>query len=261
MVNWYLGSSAFSFKDWVGVFYPADLDPRDYLKYYSRVFNAVEIDSTFYAIPRSEVVEHWGMETGEDFKICAKLPKIITHGRELVDVQEPMSAFLDVMRILKDKLGPILVQLPPSFNILKWENLKDFLGTLPKDVRFAIELRHRSWYNEKTEKLLREHNVAWVATEYKQLPRRIYCTADFLYIRWIGYHGRFQTFESEKIDVTQNLRWWWQNIQEHLSCVDTVYGFFNNVYAGFAPGTCNRFKEMFGFEVKPLTPPGQERLF
>ncbi len=260
-MEWYLGTSAFSFKDWVGVFYPADLNARDYLKYYSRVFNAVEIDSTFYAIPRAEVVERWKAETAEDFKICTKLPKIITHDRSLVDVQEPLAAFLDVVRLLDEKLGPILIQLPPSFNILDWDRLDAFLDILPKDYRFAVELRHRSWYTDKTARMLQSHRVAWVSTEYRKLPRQIYCTADFLYIRWIGYHGRFQTFESEKIDVTPKLQWWMENIQEHLDCVDSVYGFFNNVYAGFAPGTCNRFKAMLGLEVKSLTPPGQPRLF
>ncbi len=262
MVKWFLGTMGFSYPDWAGPFYPQDADQRDYLQFYSQVFNSVEIDSTFYGIPRQEVVERWDAITPPDFKICAKMPKLITHEHELVGAAEPLANFVDVMRRLGDKLGVILIQFSPAFSVLKRPQLAAFLKDLPPDIRFAVEVRHRSWYTEKTAELLREHHVAWAATEYRHLPKQIYQTADFLYVRFIGWHGRFKTHESERLDVSYQLQWWWENIQEHIVDVHAVYGYFNNDYSGFAAATCNRFKSMFGFEVKPLAqPPKQPRLF
>jgi len=265
MVNWYLGTMGFSYKDWVGPFYPADIGARDFLKYYGETFNSVEIDSTFYGTPPVGNVNRWIAVTPEGFKICCKMPKQITHDMELSGARHLLAEFVKVMRLLGDRLGVILIQFPPSFSFEKFPLLKAFLPELPADMRFAVEVRHLSWHAPsqvgQTEDLLREHRVSWAATEYEQLPKRIYRTTDFLYIRFIGKHLQFIRHDSEQSDVTPQLRWWWENIQPHVEHISDLYGYFNNDYAGFAAGTCNRFKSMFGFEVKPLIYPKQERLF
>ncbi len=260
-VSWHFGTMGFSWKDWVGPFYPPDLASREFLAYYSRIFDTVEIDSTFYGTPRPEVIDRWDAITPPGFKICLKMPREITHEKGLVGAEQELDKFIKTVRSLGDKLGVILLQFPPSFDITSYGALHAFLGVLPEDLRFAVEIRHASWYDERVESMLAGHHVAWASTEYESLPKRIYRTTDFLYFRLIGHHGSFESHESEKIDVGEQLKWWWENLQPHLSSVDSVYGFFNNDYSGFAAGTLNRFKSMFGFEVKPFQFPGQPKLF
>jgi uncharacterized protein YecE (DUF72 family) len=112
--------------------------------------------------------------------------------------------------------------------------------------------------------MLREVGVCWAATEYPDLPRRIYPTADFLYVRWIGQHGTFQRHDQERIDRTAQLRHWQQILQDTLSEIEErpmIFGFFNNDYAGFAAGTASRFKELAGLPVSSFLPPQQGKLF
>jgi uncharacterized protein YecE (DUF72 family) len=261
MLTWYLGTMGFSWKEWKGVFYPDQIETRSYLEYYSQFFNAVEIDSTFYGTPRPSTVVRWAEVVPEGFKICAKLPREITHDKRLIGAQGALAGFLNVMEGLADKLGVLLIQLPPSFNIEEYQSLKKFLDELPGDFTFAVEVRHRSWHHPKIEELMASRRVAWAATEYEDLPMRIYPTTDFLYLRFIGRHNRFAVRNREQIDVSENLLWWKEQVLEHSSSVHTVYGFFNNDYSGFAAGTANRFKEMLDLPAVPFEPPDQPRLF
>ena len=193
--------------------------------------------------------------------MCVKTPQRITHEAGLVGVSAEMNEFLEVMRLLKSKLGVVLVQLPPSYTVDNYFKLENFLKELPADIHFAVEFRHNSWYTAKTGLLLMEHAVCWVATEYAQLPKKVEATTDFLYIRFIGKHGRFRPHTFERIDVTQNLEWWLQRIRELSDRIGTVYGFFNNDYAGYAPGSANKFKKMLGLPIEPQSLPMQGKLF
>jgi uncharacterized protein YecE (DUF72 family) len=251
----------FSYSDWKGIFYPSGMPARDRLAHYSRVFNAVELDTTFYATPRSEVVCQWAAALTPGFRFTAKTPKTITHEKGLVGVRPLMSEFLSVMRLLGDKLGVILIQMPPGFAVEKLPVLTAFLDDLPDDLRFAVEFRHRSWHTTQTADLLARRGVCWAATEYPNLPHRIIPTTDFLYIRWLGQRASFKRYDREQKDVAPRLGWWWEQIQPLLSRVPTVYGFFNNDYAGYAPATCNRFKAIAGLPVVNLQPPEQGKLF
>lgn len=261
MVQWYLGTMGFSWKDWKGSFYPEYLNSSDFLAYYSRIFNAVEIDATFYGTPRPEVVEKWAASTPDGFQICCKLPKRITHEMELVNVEPVLEEFLQTIRGLGDRLGVILIQFRPSFTIENFSKAQAFLDLLPEDLRFSVEFRHRSWYNSKTEGLLAERNMAWTATEYLHLPKRIYRTTNFLYVRFIGYHGRFKIHDKVQMRVTEQLMWWKENIDQYLEDVDSVYGFFNNDYSGFAAGTLNEFRGIVGMGEVDFSHPQQDRLF
>lgn len=268
MVDWYLGTMGFSYKDWNGVFYPTDLDPRNYLSYYSRIFNAVEVDSTFYGIPRAEVVRHWMAITPDQFKICTKTPRTITHEMGLIGAGQEMSSFLDSVRLLKEQLGPVLIQFPPSFHSDQFQVLENFLASLPSDVRFSVEFRHGSWYTPHDKpsesdvaSMLKNYNVCWAATQYPGLPVRIHQTTDFLYIRWVGQHRSFKTHSFEQIDRTADLAAWWQILQGFLDQVGAIFGFFNNDYAGYAPATCNQFKAIVGLPTEKLQPPPQPTLF
>ena len=261
MQNWYLGTIGFSYKDWVGAFYPAGAVQREYLPYYCKVFNSVEIDTTFHSIPRSSIVQSWYASTPDEFKICLKTPRVITHDLGLHGTQGLMSEFLDTLHPLQSKIGPILIQLPPSYTQEYYSVLEEFLVSLPQSHRYAIEFRHSSWYNEKTAKLLSQNHVCWVAIDYPNLPKNINLTTDFLYLRWIGINNLYHHHSYERVDKTSQLKWWLQAINPFLEQVSAVFGFFNNDYAGFAAGTCNRFMVISGLKDDEPDLPYQERLF
>lgn len=261
MADWYLGTMGFSYADWAGPFYPETLAQRNYLGHYARFFSAVEIDSTFYGTPRPGTVQRWRASTPAGFRFCPKTPRIITHEKGLRAAHLDMAEFLTVIRALDDKLGAILIQLPPSFSVDQFEVLDSFLGELPPDLRFAVEFRHPSWHQPPTAEMLHEHNICWAATEYPNLPRGVKHTADFIYFRLIGQHGQFKHHDREQMDRSANLKWWYRHLLPHSDDVGAIYGFFNNDYAGFGAASCNRFKMLAGLPAENLRPPQQGRLF
>ncbi|MDI6695733.1 MAG: DUF72 domain-containing protein [Anaerolineales bacterium] len=268
VANWYIGAMGYSYADWISVFYPKDMQPRNFLRYYSRIFNTVEIDSTFYGIPREDVVRRWAFVTPQEFKFCLKAPREITHDAGLVGVQEEILRFIQTVQVLGEKLGAILFQFPPSFDVEKLADLEQCLAGLPAGVRYAVEVRNPSWYTAKVgtaepalASALRQYGVCWAATEYPGLPRIIYPTTDFIYIRWIGQHGSFQHHDHERIDRTPELMAWKDLLRALDGNFDRAFGFFNNDYAGFAAGTANRFKQLMGFEARDFSPPQQGVLF
>ena len=261
MVDYYIGTMGFSYKDWAGAFYPQGYAARDYLSYYSRIFNAVEIDSTFYGIPKPGSVARWRDSSPDDFKICLKVPKAITHEAGLVNVNDEMTSFILAVQVLGDKLGVILLQFPPSFNSSNANLLGEFLTDLPENLRFAVEFRHPSWYIPRTGKMLARHGVCWAATEFRGVPKEVDLTSDMIFIRLVGKHGRFTAHNREQIDTTQQLDSWWQWIRSQSDAVHSVYVFINDDYSGFAPATANRLKDIIGLPVVKSEMPKQMKLF
>jgi uncharacterized protein YecE (DUF72 family) len=139
--------------------------------------------------------------------------------------------------------------------------LEAFLDSLPPSTAFAVEFRDPSWHTADTAALLQAHGVAWVVLDYLDLPKLVHVTTTFLYVRWIGTHGRFPSQDREFIDPTDRLRWWWHTLQPALEQVQAVYGFFNDDYAGHSPATCNRFKAIAGLPVVQPELPQQGTLF
>jgi uncharacterized protein YecE (DUF72 family) len=261
LMNWYLGTMGYSYRDWSGPFYPESIQPPNYLKHYSRFFNAVEIDSTFYGTPRLTTVQHWLVSTPKDFKFCLKTPRLITHEKGLRAAHLDMAKFLEIVREFGGKLGVILIQLPPSFHADQSGTLKTFLSALPADLSFAVEFRHASWYQFETEQILSRYGICWAATEYPGLPRGVSLTADFVYFRLIGRHGEFDRHDREQMDRSENLAWWFKNVKSYSQEIAQVYGYFNNDYAGFGAMSCNRFKLLAGLPAADIRPPQQGRLF
>ncbi len=260
---YHVGTMGFAYEQWRnGVFYPAGMNQRQFLAYYSQRFNAVEMDSTFYAVPQPQTVTRWQTMTDSPFTICPKTPRDITHELRLGHSVEPMLAFLEVMRLLGDKLGPVLIQFPPDFTIGALPRLAEFLTALPTDLRYAVEFRHTSWDTPETVQLLAAHHVAWAMADYIHMPQHIMQrTADFLDLRFIGRHGQFPAKEREMVDKTAVLQQWHAQIQEHEGEITAVYAFFNNDYAGFSPATCNKFKQIVGLASEEIRPYQQGRLF
>jgi uncharacterized protein YecE (DUF72 family) len=264
MLNWRLGTVGFGYDDWAGVFYPNDLKPADYLSFYAKYFDSVELDTTFHATPTAERVRRWAAATPDGFRFCVKTPKDVTHAEGSVAAKPRVGAmleFVEAVRGFEEKLAVVLLQFPPSFHADAAKDLRTLLAALPSDVRFAVEFRHSSWDTDVTADLLREFHCGWVAADYlDREPWEVPATADFLYVRWVGRHGQYPTLDRERIDLTERLKWWKQRI-ERCNQIGAVWGFFNNDYAGHAVGTCNRMKRLVGQSVRTPEVPGQGQLF
>lgn len=260
MTDWYVGTMGFGYKPWRGVLYPSDLPERQQLSYYAGLFNALEMDSTFYGIPATQTVERWRQLTPSGFKICPKTPREITHDLRLLGAEAQFEVFLTTMRLLEDRLGPVVLQFPPDFTVRELESLRAFLARLPDDVRFAVELRHRSWVSDETAELLARYGVCWIAADYIHLPRKFWPTTDFIYLRFLGRHGRYATKDKEMEDKTADLQNWLDQVRPFLGQMVDGYAFFNDDYAGFSPATANRFRRLVGLPVASLDLPRQDTL-
>ena len=239
-----LGVQGFSPKDWVGTFYPPHFSAKQFLPFYSRVYQTVEINSTFYAIPSRSTVTSWAQRTPPHFVFACKMPQDITHDRRLTGVEEKLSVFLDHMRILGEKLGPVVIQFPRSFTRRFEENLRAFLPLLPEDVRFVTEFRSESWHGEEVLDLLREFNVAWCINHWQDLPPVVETTTDLAYLRLVGYHREFKYLGKVQRDRSEDLAKWASTINDLATRVPRIYVYVNNHYAGHAPATVNRLAEL-----------------
>jgi uncharacterized protein YecE (DUF72 family) len=261
MVSWYLGTIGFTYPEWKGSFYPTGLPVHQSLNYYSRIFNAVEINTTFYGSQSPQQIQRWAAAVPDNFCFCLKAPRRVTHDLRLANAETDMRVFVESSLGLGKKFGAVLVQLPPSFKIDERPSLEGFLKTLPNGPRYALEFRHASWYVPEIAELLRQYRVCWVASDYEDLPIGIVPTTDFLYIRWIARHNVIPHPGYEVIDRTERLKSWLDRIWPHLDEMHTVFGFFDNDYAGHAPASCNRFKGLVGLPVAPTSAEEQGRLF
>jgi len=259
MVDWHLGTIGFTYTEWKGNFYPAGLPASQFLNFYARAMNAVEINTTFYGLQSPEQMMRWVAATPPDFRFCLKAPKRITHDMRLQNCEVELHAFLDSVSGLGDRLGAILFQLPPSLAAGERPTLELFLKSLPRGPRYVLEMRHPSWYDAYTGDLLSEHGVCWAATDYEDLPQVVFPTTDFLYIRWIAKHNVIPHPGYEVIDRTERLRGWLERIDSNLDGIQSIFGFFDNDYAGHAPATCSRLKILAGLNVPPSAEQG--RLF
>jgi uncharacterized protein YecE (DUF72 family) len=182
-VNLYVGTSGYSYKEWKGAFYPADLSEKRMLHYYGERFRTVEINNTFYRMPKASVLEAWAGEVPGDFKFVIKASQRITHIQRLKDAGDLMSYLLEVSGVLNERLGALLFQLPPYLK-KDMPRLREFLALLPSQRRAAFEFRHQSWFDEEIFGLLQDHNAALCIAEAEdglEVPFR--ATGDWGYLR------------------------------------------------------------------------------
>ena len=214
----YLGCPVWSFKGWVGNFYPKGTKSPDFLREYARRLTTIEGNTTFYAVPAPKTVEAWVAETPETFQFCPKIPKVISHEGNLVENLPRALQFADLLCGLGVRLGPMFLQLPPRFSPRQLDELRAFLDGWPSEVRLAVEVRHLDWfdtpYDEALNRLLADHNMARVTIDTRPirdlagdsilagssyesllearerkpgvpvLPQR---TTDFIFVRYIGH--------------------------------------------------------------------------
>ncbi|MHB8566499.1 MAG: DUF72 domain-containing protein [Nitrososphaerales archaeon] len=242
-----LGTSGWSYKDWEGIFYPDSKTSK--LKYYASVFSTVEIDSTFYANPSRGMVFGWARNTPPNFEFSLKLPKTITHEKMLKlseGTEVDLYNFLDLLSPLKEssKLGPLLIQLPPSFSLDCKEDLEGFLGALPKENRFAIEFRNKSWLKDPdVNSLLSRFKVANTIVDEPLMPIDLTTPAEFAFIRW---HGRGRRPWYNYLYNDKELDPWVERVNDLSSKVKKIYGYFNNHFHGNAVENSLEFMEKIG---------------
>jgi uncharacterized protein YecE (DUF72 family) len=182
-MNLYVGTSGYSYPKWKGTFYPKKLPNDQMLRFYGERFRTVEINNTFYRMPQASVLEAWAGDVGADFKFVLKAPQQITHRQGLKNAEDAVSHLLEAAGALKERLGPLLFQLPPN---LKKDvpRLRAFLALLPSERRAAFEFRHPSWFDEEVFELLRAHPAALCIAEAEgDLEVPFVATADWGYLR------------------------------------------------------------------------------
>lgn len=260
-----LGCSSWTEKGWSGTFYPAGLAPREQLAHYATRFDTVEADVTYYRIPSPSMVRGWAERTPANFVLSAKFPRSIVHGGEAAQpdgdrvlvwehVGRECEQFLEVMRLLGPKCGPLVLQFP-YFNRNAFtdggtflERLDGFLGRLPTDLRYGVELRNKNWIGEPLLELLRRHRAAFVMVELPYMPhpadlaqRFELGTTDFAYARLIGDRKRIDALsdvlDRTLVDQSESIGRWAGLVHQILSRTKRVYVYANNHFAGFAPDT------------------------
>ena len=237
-----IGTSGWSYKDWNGNFYPADSKPGDYLRYYATRFNTVEIDSTFYGIPRAKTIENWYKLVPDEFKFAAKFPKKITHESDLTGVEDVLDKFLNTMSSLKEKLGPLLLQFPYSFKPEMSENLFRFLKLLSGEFDYLVEVRNRKWLDKRFYDSLREAGIGLALIDHPWMPKTAVATSKTLYVRFLGDRKLIpDDFTHEHVDRSKDLLEWKKLIAALEEKTDDFYGYFNNHYSGHSPTTAERF--------------------
>lgn len=266
MTHYRLGTHGFSYKDWRGPFYPKSAKQADWLQHYAARFDAIEMNTTFHATPSREVLAGWYRKTPNDFRFAVKVGQHITHDAPLRHAAEPMRDFVAAMQPLGEKLGPLLIQLAPWCGIDQLADFRTFLAALPRGPQYAVEFRNAGWRKQAVYDALRESNVALVALDHEEHPEQaeLIPTADFLYVRLVGKHGRYDTEEAERYDPTDLLRVWLEKIRavEAEQGPSETWFMCGNDYAGHAPATLRRFAALAGVALpQPPAEPRQTTLF
>ena len=227
----YAGTSGYSYKEWKGAFYPEKLPAKEMLGYYAGRLPAVEINNTFYRMPKTHVVEGWAAEVPESFRFSLKASMRITHRSRLKDAGESTEFMLGQFAAMGDRLGVILFQLPPNMK-QDVERLVTFLELLPEDTRAAFEFRHDSWFEESTYDCLRARNCALVISEGEEEEREVVSTADWSYLRLRRSFYTDPELEewAERIDAQD-----WNE----------AFVFFKHEDAGSGPRCAGQFLELF----------------
>lgn len=210
------------------------------LAYYTDLFDTVELNNSFYHLPKQSSLESWRDSTPEGFCFAAKGSRFLTHMKKLKDAEQGLRRFLDAVEVLQHKLGPILFQLPPNWQIDR-ERLADFLSLLPSEHRYAFEFRNATWDVPEIYELLTRHNIGYCVFHLAGVQSPIKVTADFAYVRLHGPRGKYQGSYSDS-----DLSAWADRIRAWRRELKAVYVYFDNDQAGYAAQNALRLKELVG---------------
>jgi len=246
----HVGTIGWSYGFWKGSFYPEGLASKDFLAFYAKHFGTVEVDSTFYRIPRRQSVMDWKEQTPEGFLFSLKFPQVITHVKMLKDCEEETSVFLERAELLGEKLGVLLLQFPYNFGTEHVPLLRDFLQTLPKTHRYAMEVRNRKLLNHDFYSVLRDHNAALAWADSPFMPQISELTSDFIYVRWVGDRRRVKgTLGRIEVDRTAQINAWAEKLKPFLEEGTEVFGYFSKYYSGYSPSDAEALLGLIGTDV------------
>lgn len=234
----HIGTSGWYYKHWDDVFYPKEVKSTDRLHFYAAQFCTVEVNTTFYHLPSLETVKNWNDLVPKNFIFSIKASRYITHIKRLVDYEKSLPKFFESLKSIQSKLGPILFQLPPSFE-KNAERLEAFLKHLKKDHNYTFEFRHPSWFDDEIYSLLKHYQAALCITDLggSLSPEEI--TAKFIYIRLHGPKSAYQGYYgTKKLTIWKDklLKW----AHEGLS----IYCYFDNDEKGYAIQDASELKKM-----------------
>jgi uncharacterized protein YecE (DUF72 family) len=277
--NMLVGTSSWSSKDWCGSFYPESIDPAEMIRLYADQLPTVEVDSTWYRIPDLKMVEAWKSRTPAGFIFSAKVPKVITHEKYLEDCEIELKAFLSVMSGLEDRLGPLLLQFPyiaKGRNPREYETgadyierLKKFVALLPENFKWVVEIRNSKWIRPPLLDLLHSRGISLAFIDYytmdplyKLAHGQDVFTAPFVYVRFLGNRKmmdaavkkaridgrRRRDWESLIVDRTDQMKLWIPPLKDLSKRNVPTFVYFNNHYAGYAPGSVELFGKLFEVE-------------
>ena len=236
MARAYIGTSGWNYRQWRGSFFPEGLPTKQWLSFYAGRFDSVEVNYSFYRLPSKEICETWYQQTPKSFRFAMKASRYITHIKRLRNTRESWDIFLERVLILKQKLGPILLQFPSSFqateaNLQAVDDFLQYAGKTNTSRRLALEFRHRSCFGQEMLAILRNHRAALVISHSSRYPvPEIAATSDFVYFR---FHGPTEMFASSYSDA--DLRDWAEKMKTFLGMQRDVYAYFNNDSGGHAP--------------------------
>lgn len=268
--SFHIGCQGWVYTDWTTraggetVFYPVGTRESGMLEFYARAFESVEVDSTFYALPSERTIENWMRRTPEGFTFSPKLLQEITHTNMLAggEARRLLTEYVARIGTLKEKLGIVLIQLPPQFYLTPANHraLREFLPMLEREVRWSIEFRSPDWMTEETSDLLRAHDIAPTLVEGQWVRREAlsqmfaHVGAKFAYIRWMGARD-LTRFDAEQRAQDANLDKWARKLKSLTAQGIETFAYFSNYYEGHAPESANKLRRMLGeaaFDAREL---------
>jgi uncharacterized protein YecE (DUF72 family) len=227
-LNYYIGTSGWHYDHWQDRFYPKTLTKAKWLEFYASHFTTVELNNTFYRLPSETAFTTWHDSSSANFTFAVKVSRFITHIKRLKNSQEAVENFISRARILGEKLGPLLYQLPPNMH-RNDEVLESFLSTLPRDMKHVFEFRHQSWLEDRVFEILRVHNIGFCVFDMPSISCPLVATADFAYIRFHGSTGLYFSCYSD-----EELADWAKRLANLARNLKTIYIYFNNDAEAFA---------------------------
>jgi len=238
----YIGTSGWSYDHWKGVLYPHDVSDRARLDYYLQRYRTVEVNSSYYHWPRDTTFQNWKQRVPEGFRMTLKAARGLTHSAKLNNPEKWLEIIARGVEALGDRMGVLLVQLPPAF-ALNYERLDQFLEKTPDSIQTAVEFRHPSWNDEAVYQLLERHGAAYCVMSGAHLPCVLRATAPFVYIRFHGpdpehlYGGSYSD---------EDMRWWADRIREWDRQGRDVWAYFNNDWEGNAVRNADTLRGLLG---------------
>jgi uncharacterized protein YecE (DUF72 family) len=234
----FVGTSGWHYRHWIGTFYPPETKLHEQFNIYKQTFSTVEINNSFYRLPSPETFESWRKESPDNFLFVVKASRYITHQKKLKDPEDTTKRFFENVRYLKEKLGPILFQLPPTWK-KNAERLEDFLRVLPEKFQYVFEFRNSTWYDEDIFSLLKKYNCAFCIYEIggHMAPAKV--TADFVYVRLHGPGNKYQGSYSQ-----EQLAQWAKQCRDWQQQGIDVFVFFDNDEQGYAAFNAQTLQEI-----------------